>query len=131
MFDINPSHSSPIWVQIEEGVRRMISLGALKPGDPVPSVRDLARTLRVNPNTVARVYQRLAEAGVLAVRRGEGTYVADDPAQPKKAEKSEKLREAATAYAGTALAVGATTDEAAAELERSYERLSREHRRKT
>jgi GntR family transcriptional regulator len=130
MFDINPSHSSPIWVQIEEGVRRMISLGALKPGDPVPSVRDLARTLRVNPNTVARVYQRLAEAGVLAVRRGEGTYVADDPAQPKKAEKSEKLREAATAYAGTALAVGATANEAAAELERSYERLSREHRRK-
>lgn len=130
MFDINPSHSSPIWVQIEEGVRRMISLGALKPGDPVPSVRDLARTLRVNPNTVARVYQRLAEAGVLAVHRGEGTYVADDPAQPKKAEKSEKLREAATAYAGTAMAVGATANEAAAELERSYERLSREHRRK-
>jgi GntR family transcriptional regulator len=130
MFDINPSHSSPIWVQIEEGVRRMIALGALKPGDPVPSVRDLARTLRVNPNTVARVYQRLTEGGVLAVRRGEGTYVADDPAQPKKAEKSEKLREAATAYAGTALAVGATADEAAAELGRSYERLSREHRRK-
>lgn len=130
MFDINPSHASPIWVQIEEGVRRMIALGALKPGDPVPSVRDLARTLRVNPNTVARVYQRLTEGGVLAVRRGEGTYVADEPVQPKKSEKSEKLHEAATAYAGTALAIGATPVEAAAELERSYERLSREYRRK-
>ena len=130
MFDINPSASSPIWLQIEEGIRRMISLGALKPADPVPSVRDLARTLRVNPNTVARVYQRLTEGGVLVVRRGEGTYVADAPSQPKKSEKHEKLRDAATAYAGTALSVGASAEEAAAELERSYERLSREHRRK-
>jgi GntR family transcriptional regulator len=130
MFDINPSHASPIWMQIEEGIRRMISLGAFKPGGAVPSVRDLARSLRVNPNTVARVYQRLTEAGVLAVKRGEGTYVADNPAQPKKSEKSEKLRDAATAYAGTALAVGATAGEATAELERSYERLSRDHRRK-
>jgi GntR family transcriptional regulator len=130
MFDINPSHASPIWMQIEEGIRRMISLGALQPGSAVPSVRDLARSLRVNPNTVARVYQRLAEAGVLAVKRGEGTYVADDPTQPKKSEKSEKLRDAATAYAGTALSVGATAGEATAELERSYERLSRDHRRK-
>lgn len=130
MFDINPSASSPIWLQIEEGIRRMISLGALKPADPVPSVRDLARTLRVNPNTVARVYQRLTEGGVLVVRRGEGTYVADAPSQPKKSEKNEKLRDAATAYAGTALSVGASAGEAASELERSYERLSREHRRK-
>jgi GntR family transcriptional regulator len=130
MFDINPSHASPIWMQIEEGILRMISLGALKPGGAVPSVRDLARSLRVNPNTVARVYQRLTEAGVLAVKRGEGTYVADEPTQPKKSEKSEKLRDAATAYAGTALAIGAAAGEAAAELERAYERLSRDHRRK-
>jgi GntR family transcriptional regulator len=130
LFDIHPSSSTPIWLQIEEGIRRMISLGAFKPGDPVPSVRDLARSLRVNPNTVARVYQRLTEGGVLVVRRGEGTYVAETPSQPRKAEKTEKLRDGATAYAGTALAVGATVAEAAVELERSYQRLSREHRRK-
>lgn len=130
MFDINPSAPSPIWLQIEEGIRRMISLGALKPGDAVPSVRDLAKSLRVNPNTVARVYQHLTEGGVLAVRRGEGTFVADAPSVPKKSERHEKLRDAATAYAGTAIAIGASPDEAAAELERSYGRLSREHRRK-
>ncbi len=117
-------------MQIEEGIRRMISLGALNPGDAVPSVRDLARTLRVNPNTVARVYQRLTESGVLVVKRGEGTYVADDPARPKKSERSEKLRDAAMAYASSALAIGATAAEAGSELERAYERLSREHRRK-
>ena len=70
MFAINNADPAPIWKQIEEGMRRLIALGALKPEGPVPSVRDLARDLRVNPNTVARAYQRLTEAGVLTVRRG-------------------------------------------------------------
>src|SRR3954468_23544960 len=122
MFGINPAHASPIWLQIEEGLRRMITLGSLTPGDAVPSVRDLAKTLRVNPNTVARAYQRLTDAGVLAVKRGEGTYVSDSPSQPKKSERNEKLRDAATAYAGAAIAVGATLGDAATELESSFAR---------
>src|SRR5512132_281103 len=105
MFDINPSDSAPIWQQIEDGMRRMIALGALNPGDAVPSVRDLARKLRVNPNTVARAYQRLTDRGVFSVRRGDGTYVAESPVQPGRSERNEKLREAATRYAGVAIAV--------------------------
>ena len=130
MFDINPSDAAPIWRQIEEGMRRLITLGSLGPGAPVPSVRDLAQQLRVNPNTVARAYQRLTDAGVFAVRRGEGTFVAEEPARLKKSERNEALRDAAGQYAGTALSVGATLEQAAAELETSYERLTREHRRK-
>jgi GntR family transcriptional regulator len=130
MFAINPTDAAPIWQQIEEGVRRMITVGALEPGAPVPSVRDLARDLRVNPNTVSRAYQRLTEGGVLVVRRGEGTYVADHPVQAKRAERNEKLRDAATRYAGTALAVGASLEDAIVELETSFDRLSTEHRRK-
>lgn len=126
MFDINPSDAAPIWRQIEEGMRRMISLGTLAPGDAVPSVRDLAQQLRVNPNTVARAYQRLTDAGVFAVRRGEGTFVAEEPVQIARSEKVEALREAATRYAGTALAVGAELGEAATELEHSFDRLLRE-----
>lgn len=130
MFDIDASGASPIWRQIEEGVRRMISLGTLRPGDPAPSVRDLAKALQVNPNTVARAYQRLTEHGVLAVKRGEGTFVADVPAQLRKSERNDALRDAAGRYAGTALAVGADFDEAAAELEASFDRLIRDTRRK-
>jgi GntR family transcriptional regulator len=130
VFDINPSDAAPIWRQIEEGMRRMISLGTLAPGDSVPSVRDLARDLRVNPNTVARAYQRLTDAGVFAVRRGEGTFVAEEPVQLKKSERNEALRDAAVRYAGTALAVGAELNEASTELEQSFERLLRETRRK-
>ena len=130
MFDISPTSPAPIWQQIEEGVRRMIAVGALSAGDAVPSVRDLARTLRVNPNTVARSYQRLIDRGILTVRRGEGTYVSDAPAQPKKSERAEKLRDAAVQYAGTALSLGASSEEALGEVESSYERLTKELRRK-
>jgi len=130
MFDINPTNAVPIWRQIEEGMRRMISLGTLAPGDTVPSVRELAQQLRVNPNTVARAYQRLTDAGVFAVRRGEGTFVSEQPTTLKKSERNETLRHAAVSYAGTAVAVSASLGEAVGELEHSYERLVREHRRK-
>jgi GntR family transcriptional regulator len=129
MFAINPSDPAPIWRQIEEGVRRLINLGALQPGAAVPSMRDLARDLRVNPNTVARAYTRLIESGVLMVKRGEGTYVAEAPAQPKKSERNEALRDGATRYASTAIAVGAERDDAVEELEAAFARLVREHRR--
>src|SRR2546423_923338 len=130
MFAINPTDPAPIWRQIEEGLRRMIALGALRPGGSVPSVRDLAKDLRVNPNTVARAYQRLTEGGVLSVKRGEGTYVADVPLQPKKTERNEVLRDAATRYASTAIAVGSEVDDAVEELETAYERVVRNIRRK-
>lgn len=130
MFEIDTTGPAAIGVQIEEGMRRMIVLGVLPPGAPVPSVRELAQRLRVNPNTVARAYQKLTEAGVFTARRGEGTFVADEPSQPRKSERAEALRDAANRFAGTALALGATLDEARCELERNYERLTREHRRK-
>jgi GntR family transcriptional regulator len=130
MFDINPSEAAPIWRQIEEGMRRMITLGTLGPGASVPSVRELAQQLRVNPNTVARAYQRLTDSGVFSVRRGEGTFVAETQPQLKKSEKSETLRDAATRYAGTALAVGASLEEASTELEHGFDRLTRATRRK-
>ena len=129
MFAINPSDPAPIWRQIEEGVRRLIALGALNPGAPVPSMRDLARDLRVNPNTVARAYTRLIESGVLMVKRGEGTYVANQPSQPKKAERNEALRDGATRYASTAIAIGADLDDAVDELQSAFERVVRDHRR--
>src|SRR5712692_5635245 len=130
MFAINPADPAPIWKQIEEGMRRLIALGALKPGGPVPSMRDLARDLRVNPNTVARAYQRLTESGILAVKRGEGTYVADVPPQPKKSERHEALRDGATRYASTAIAAGAELNDAVEELQSAFDRVVREHRRR-
>src|ERR1044071_4098551 len=113
MFDIKPADAAPIWRQIEEGMRRLITVGTLPPGASVPSVRDLPGDLRVTPAPVSRPSQRLTGAGVLSVKRGDGTYVADEPAQLKKSERNEIVRDAATRYASAAISAGVGFDEAA------------------
>src|ERR1043166_3565400 len=125
MFDINPADAAPIWRQIEEGMRRLIAVGALAPGAPVPSVRDLARELRVNPAPVSRAYQPLTDGGVLSGPRGRGPYAADEPVPMKKSERHELLHDAAARYASTAMSAGDELDEAAAELTAAYHRLDR------
>jgi len=110
----------PIWSQIEDGVRHLVASGALKPGDPLPSVRDLAREQRINPNTVAKAYQRLVDAGVLETRRGEGTFVAEHPPALPAGERERVLREAATRYASLASTVGATRTEAVSVLQGAW-----------
>ena len=109
---IDPSAATPIWSQIEDGVRRLVASGALKPGAPVPSVRDLAKDLRINPATVAKAYQRLTDGGVLTVRRGDGTYVADAPPAMSKAERARILKEAAGRFADLASTLGVAREEA-------------------
>ena len=120
---IDPSDATPIWSQIEEGIRRLVASGALKPGAPVPSVRDLAKDLRVNPATVAKAYQRLTEAGILTVRRGDGTYVAESPPPFSRAERSRTLRDAAVRYASLAATLGVTPEEAAEALASAWRGL--------
>ena len=75
-FVITTSDPRPIYVQIMDEIRRGLVLGTLGPGDPLPSVRELAAELRLNPNTVAQAYRELEREGVACVRRGRGTYVA-------------------------------------------------------
>jgi GntR family transcriptional regulator len=88
----------PIWKQIEDGVSSLIAAGALRPGETIASVRELARLLQVNPLTVQKAYRRLIDLGVLEVRRGEGTIVSANPPAPASAERARKLREAAERF---------------------------------
>ena len=127
---ITTNDGVPPYLQIVNQVKYLVASGRLAPGEELPPIRALAFQLRINPNTVARAYQRLTEGGVLSVKRGEGTYVADEPPVPRKAERNEALRDAATRYASTAIAVGSTLDDAVDELTAAYDRVVREHRRK-
>jgi GntR family transcriptional regulator len=70
--------SKPIYLQIMDEIKRSISRGELKEGDKVPSVREFAQKLGVNPNTVARAYMELEREGILVTKRGQGTFVSDD-----------------------------------------------------
>jgi GntR family transcriptional regulator len=125
-LQIDPADAAPIWRQIEEGVRRLVASGALRPEAAVPSVRELAKELRVNPATVAKAYQRLAEAGVLVVQRGEGTFVADAPPPMADTERRRILRDGATRYAALGVTIGATYGRTVTELETAWSRLARD-----
>jgi len=123
-FRIDPRDARPIWRQIEEGVQHLVARGALPAGMLVPSVRDLARELQVNPATVSKAYQRLTDAGVLAVRRGEGTFVAETPPPSSDTRRNGRLREEATRYASLAVTLGADREEALATFEAAWRSLT-------
>lgn len=122
---VDPRDAVPIWRQIEQGVRRLVARGALAPGDSVSSVRELAQELGVNPMTVAKAYRSLTEAGVLAVRRGEGTFVAESPPAMARGERARALREAAERFVTEALTLAAAEQEAAGEVRAAWARFGR------
>jgi len=119
---VDPRDAVPIWRQIEDGVRRLIAAGSLRPAAAVPSVRELARDLGVNPATVAKAYQRLSDSGLLEVRRGEGTFVAAEPPALARGERAREVREAAARYVGVAATLGATRSEAVEHVEAAWPR---------
>jgi GntR family transcriptional regulator len=125
---VDPSAAAPLWSQIEDGVRRLVASGALAGGDVVPSVRDLARDLRVNPATVSKAYQHLTDAGVLEVRRGDGTYVSTTAPALSRAQRSRALREAALRFASVAATFGVSRDETLDELRAAWAELTRGRR---
>lgn len=79
LFSIATGSAEPIYRQLVDQARRLIAGGQLAPGDGMPSVRDIAQTLALNPMTVSKAYGILEMEGVLARRRGMGMTVADTP----------------------------------------------------
>jgi len=111
MLKIDPTDVVPIWKQIEDGVSSLIAAGALRPGEAVASVRELARLLQINPLTVQKAYRRLIDLGILEVQRGAGTFVATAPPVAAADERSRKLREAADRFVEQARNLRASKDE--------------------
>ncbi len=77
IISITQNDDRPIYVQIMDEIRRAIVIGTLRADEPLPSVRQLSADLRVNPNTVQQAYRELERDGVVYVRRGQGTFVAE------------------------------------------------------
>jgi GntR family transcriptional regulator len=109
---VDPRDPTPIYAQLERGLRAAIAAGRLSPGDQLPTVRQLAVDLRVNANTVARVYADLERRGVLETRRGVGSFVSATPAQAQPPrDRERRLRSFVTRVLADADAAGFTLDE--------------------
>ena len=118
VVSIDPRDSTPIYAQIERALRAGIAAGRLRPGDQLPTVRQLAVDLRVNANTVARVYADLERNGVLETRRGVGSFVSASPEHARPpAEHQRRLRAFVTRLLGDAAAAGFSLDEVIAEVD--------------
>jgi len=117
VISIDASDPTPIYAQLERAVRAAIATGRLRPGHQLPTVRQLAVDLRVNANTVARVYSELERAGVLETRRGVGSFVRADRAEARPpTENARRLRAFVTRVLADADAAGFTVDEVIAAL---------------
>src|ERR671931_2077637 len=93
VVSIDPRDATPIYAQLERGLRAAIAAGRLRVGDQLPTVRPLAVDLRVNANTVARVYADLEHEGVLETRRGVGTFVRASRAEARSVhEHARRLK---------------------------------------
>jgi GntR family transcriptional regulator len=77
-FSVNPSAGAPLYVQLTEQIKRAIAVGALDPGERLPTVKGLAHELKLNANTVARVYRDLEREGVIDTTPGRGSFVREN-----------------------------------------------------
>src|SRR5690348_3439959 len=92
-WKIEPNSPMPIYAQLVEEVRRSVAAGHLRPDDQLPTVRQLAVDLQINPNTVARAYADLERAGVIATRQGKGTFVLNPEAAGAGVRDEDRLAE--------------------------------------
>jgi GntR family transcriptional regulator len=118
IVSIDPRDRTPIYAQLDRGLRAAIVTGRVRPGDQLPTVRQLAVELQVNANTVARVYAELERDGVLETRRGVGSFVSATPGAARSAgEHTKRLHAFVTRVLADASAAGFTRDEVVSELD--------------
>jgi GntR family transcriptional regulator len=107
MFDaIDPRSPTPLYEQIAARIRLAVASEELQPGEPLPSVRQLAALVSVNPATVVQAYRDLEAEGFVSMRRGAGTFVNEVPVTGKNEEMEQQARELVSTLMGDAARLG-------------------------
>ena len=123
LLRVDPSAPEPIFEQIVRRVKEAVAGGELASGDRLPSVRELARELAINPNTVARAYEALERDAVIVRRQGAGCFVSDRPSPLSAAERRRRLRELARRAVTGAFHLGFDADAVEAAVRSELERV--------
>ncbi len=113
MFAIDHTDALPIYAQLDRAIRLAVATGKLRRGDQLPTVRQLAVQLRINANTVAKVYAELERAGVVATQRGVGTFIQNgENAALSLSERQRQLTALADEFLDRSVVLGFTQEEA-------------------
>ena len=122
-FQLSIHSGVPVYRQLMDQIRHYVAAGVLAAGDQLPSIRELAKFLAVNPTTIVKAYGELAHDGVIEIRHGRGAFVADSlPAWPAD-RRRERLQALATQLAVEARQMGAADDEPLEALRSALEAL--------
>jgi GntR family transcriptional regulator len=113
-FHLNRHSGVPAYLQLVQQVRHAVRVGMLRPGDQLPTVKEVVSSLTINPNTVLHAYRHLDMEGVVDGRRGVGTFVAANP-ELEPPDDLEALRSSLERWIGSARESG-LDDEAMAGL---------------
>src|SRR5438132_4866677 len=110
-FALDLSSGVPVYRQIIDQVRSAMALGSLTAGDQLPTVRQLAVDLAINPNTVMRAYRELELGGLLETHQGTGTFITQKRIEHDQVERARQLNQLAGDFVARAGAAGFTVEE--------------------
>jgi DNA-binding transcriptional regulator YhcF (GntR family) len=110
-FALDLHSGVPVYRQLIDQVRSGVASGSLSAGDQLPTVRQLAVDLAINPNTVMRAYRELELGGLLETHQGTGTFISDKKLERKSAERERQLGQMAGEFAARAGAAGFTVED--------------------
>jgi GntR family transcriptional regulator len=105
-FRLDTHSGVPVYRQLIDQVQGAMAMGALRPGDQLPTVRQVAVELEINPNTVLRAYREMEIRGILDTQQGTGTFVAERETEQASGERDRQLTQLATEFASRAGASG-------------------------
>ena len=121
MIQVDVRSRVPIYEQIVNSFKEMTVSGVLLPDEKIPSVRELAKEMTINPNTIQKAYQELERQGIIYMKRGQGTFINPNIKAKNREEKMEQLKEKIKKIIVESMYLGITKDEFIDIISTSYE----------
>ena len=123
-FQIDPHSGIPVYRQMMDQVKYYVASGTLRPGDQLPSIRELAQGLTVNPTTVVKAYTELEHEEVIEMRHGKGAFITEGAARLSDREREKALRRLARQLAVEARQMGAAPEVVLRVLNEEFNEIS-------
>jgi GntR family transcriptional regulator len=126
-FQIDPHSGIPVYRQVMDQIKYYVASGALQAGDQLPSIRELAQSLAVNPTTIVKTYNELEHDDVVEMRHGKGAFISEGATRLSEREREKALRRLARQLAVEAIQMGASAELVRRVVKEELEEISDSH----